>query len=178
MTDAAARRLLRSLFDAAIAAADPRKVLPPHLPSPPRGRTVVVGAGKSAALMAQVTEAHYQAPLSGPTLSGVVVTRYGHAVPTRHIEVIEASHPVPDAAGEQAAQRILALTSPFTPDAQYRINLGAKLREAIEPNLGREVTVVGSGTHAGVYDRAAWAAIESGVDDAPLVDKIASLEWL
>ena len=75
-------------------------------------------------------------------------------------------------------QRILALTSPFTPDAQYRINLGTKLREAVEPNLGREVTVVGSGTHAGVYDRAAWSAIESGVDDAPLVDKIASLEWL
>jgi glycerate 2-kinase len=111
MNDAAARRLLRSLFDAAIAAADPRKVLPPHLPSPPRGRTVVVGAGKSAALMAQVTEAHYQAPLSG-----VVVTRYGHAVPTQHIEVIEASHPVPDAAGEAGARKILAAVQGLTED--------------------------------------------------------------
>lgn len=111
MTDAAARRLLRSLFDAAIAAADPRKVLPPHLPAPPKGRTVVVGAGKSAALMAQVTEAHYQAPLSG-----VVVTRYGHAVPTRHIEVIEASHPVPDAAGEAGARKILQAVQGLTED--------------------------------------------------------------
>lgn len=116
MTDAAARRLLRSLFDAAIAAADPRKVLPPHLPSPPRGRTVVVGAGKSAALMAQVTEAHYQAPLSGPTLSGVVVTRYGHAVPTKRIEVIEASHPVPDAAGEAGARKILEAVQGLSED--------------------------------------------------------------
>lgn len=111
MTDAAARRLLRSLFDAAIAAADPRKVLPPHLPAPPKGRTVVVGAGKSAALMAQVTEAHYQAPLSG-----VVVTRYGHAVPTKRIEVIEASHPVPDAAGEAGARKILEAVQGLTED--------------------------------------------------------------
>lgn len=75
-------------------------------------------------------------------------------------------------------QRILALTSPFMPDAQYRINIGPKLRSAVTPNLGREVTVVGSGSHAGVYDRAAWAAIETDTDEAPLVDKIASLEWL
>jgi glycerate 2-kinase len=100
--DAAARRLLRAMFDAAIDAADPRKMLPPHLPEPPRGRTVVVGAGKSAALMAQVTEAHFKGKLSG-----VVVTRYGHAVPTRQVEVIEASHPVPDAAGEAGARKIL-----------------------------------------------------------------------
>lgn len=109
--DAAARRLLRAMFDAAIEAADPRKMLPPHLPDPPRGRTVVVGAGKSAALMAQVTEAHFKGPLSG-----VVVTRYGHAVPTQTIEVIEASHPVPDAAGEAGARKILEAVQGLSED--------------------------------------------------------------
>jgi hydroxypyruvate reductase len=109
--DAAARHLLRALFDAAVAAADPRVTLPPLLPAPPKGRTVVVGAGKSAALMAQVVEAHFPAPVGG-----LVVTRYGHAVPTQQIEVVEASHPVPDEAGEEAARRILAQVAGLTPD--------------------------------------------------------------
>jgi glycerate-2-kinase len=109
--DAAARHLLRALFDAAVAAADPRVTLPPLLPPPPRGRTIVVGAGKSAALMAQVVEAHFPAPVAG-----LVVTRHGHGAPTRTIEVVEASHPVPDAAGEEAARRILALVQGLTPD--------------------------------------------------------------
>ncbi len=101
-TDASARTALRSLFDTAIRAADPRHVLARHLPAPPRGRTVVVGLGKSAALMAQVLEAHWPTPLSG-----VVVTRYGHAVPTRHIRVIEAAHPVPDANSQTGAAALL-----------------------------------------------------------------------
>jgi glycerate-2-kinase len=109
--DAAARRILRALFDAAVAAADPRKTLPSLLPAPPQGRTIVVGAGKSAALMAQVVEQHFGAPVSG-----LVVTRYGHAVPTSAIEVVEASHPVPDAAGEAAARRILGLVQGLTAD--------------------------------------------------------------
>ncbi|HSE78400.1 MAG TPA: glycerate kinase [Alphaproteobacteria bacterium] len=100
------RETLRTLFTAAIAAADPAKALPPHLPSPPQGRTVVVGAGKAAATMARAVEDHYQGPLSG-----LVVTRYGHRVPTRRIEVVEASHPVPDEAGRQGAERILDLVS-------------------------------------------------------------------
>jgi hydroxypyruvate reductase len=111
INDAGARKLLRALFEAAIAAADPRVTLPPLLPPPPKGRTIVIGAGKSSALMAQVVEQHFAAPLSG-----LVVTRYGHAAPTRFIEVVEASHPVPDAAGEAAARRILDLVRGLTPD--------------------------------------------------------------
>ena len=94
---------LRSLFDAAVAAAAPDACVPPYLPPPPKGRTIVVGAGKAAAAMARAVEAHWAGPLEG-----LVVTRYGHSVPTRHIAVVEAGHPLPDAAGAQAAQRILA----------------------------------------------------------------------
>jgi len=103
--------LLKRVFDAAIAAADPRRVLSAHLPRPPAGgRIVVVGAGKSAAPMAAaVEEAWNHLPLSG-----LVVTRTGHAVPTRRIEVVEAAHPVPDAAGAAAARRILSLVSGLT----------------------------------------------------------------
>ncbi|HYZ33511.1 MAG TPA: glycerate kinase [Crenalkalicoccus sp.] len=110
-SDREARALLRRLLDAAVAAADPRSVLARHLPPPPAGRVVVVGAGKSAALMAQVVEAAWpEVPLSG-----LVVTRYGHAVPTQRIEVVEAAHPVPDAAGAAAAQRMLGLVRGLTP---------------------------------------------------------------
>ncbi len=101
--DADARALLRGAFDAAVAAADPRRVLAVHLPARPTGRCVVVGGGKSAALMAAALEEAWP----DVALSGTVVTRYGHAVPTRRIEVIEASHPVPDAASERGARRLL-----------------------------------------------------------------------
>jgi glycerate 2-kinase len=101
--DTSARAALRGLFDAAVAAADPRKVLAPHLPAKPTGRCVVVGAGKSAAVMAAALEDAWP----DVKLTGTVVTRYGHAVPTRHIEVIEASHPVPDANSEHGARRLL-----------------------------------------------------------------------
>jgi hydroxypyruvate reductase len=102
MPTANPRSTLRAMFDAALAAADPARRVPAHLPAPPRGRTVVVGAGKAAAAMAKAVEEHWRG-----ALSGLVVTRYGHAVPTRTIEVIEAAHPVPDAAGRAAAVRIL-----------------------------------------------------------------------
>jgi len=102
---------LRSLFDAAVAAASPDICMPPQLPPPPKGRTVVVGAGKAAASMARAVEAHWTRPLTG-----LVVTRYGHAVPTRHIEVVEAGHPMPDAAGTVAARRILGLVQGLTAD--------------------------------------------------------------
>ena len=112
LDDAAARRALRALFDAAVASADPRVVLARHLPQPPRGgRVVVVGAGKSAAVMAAAVEAAWP----GVPLSGVVVTRYGHGHPTSRIEVLEASHPVPDAAGAAAARRILGAVSGLGP---------------------------------------------------------------
>jgi glycerate 2-kinase len=108
-----ARRLLLRMFDAAVEAAAPAGCVPLHLPPPPRGRTIVIGAGKAAASMAQAVEAHW--PEQSP-LEGVVVTRYGHAAPTRRIEVIEAGHPMPDAAGEAAASRILALVDRLTAD--------------------------------------------------------------
>ena len=106
-----AHPLLAHLFDAAMAAADPYHLIAPHLPPPPPGRTLVLGAGKAAARMAEAVEHAWQGELSG-----LVVTRYGHGAPTRHIEVIEAGHPVPDAAGEEAARRMLALAGGLGPD--------------------------------------------------------------
>jgi glycerate 2-kinase len=101
--DARARSALMTLFQAAVAAADPRQVLAAHLPPRPKGRCVVVGCGKSAAVMAAALEDAWP----DVSLEGTVVTRYGHAVPTRRIEVIEASHPVPDANSERGAHRLL-----------------------------------------------------------------------
>ena len=102
---------LRALFDAAVAAAAPARCLPPLLPPPPAGRTLVVGAGKAAAAMAKAVEDHWPGPLSG-----LVVTRYGHAVDCARIEVVEAAHPVPDAAGRAAAGRILEAVRGLGPD--------------------------------------------------------------
>jgi glycerate 2-kinase len=110
--DARARSALRSLFDAAVAAADPRKELAAHLPSKPRGRCVVVGCGKSAAVMTAALEDAWPEM----ALEGTVVTRYGHSAPTRRIEVIEASHPVPDANSERGAQRLLQRVYGLGPD--------------------------------------------------------------
>lgn len=106
-----ARALLRAMFDAAVASALPSRCLPPHIPAPPRGRTFVVGAGKAAAAMARAVEDHWPGDLEG-----VVVTRYGHAVPCRRIRVLEAAHPVPDAAGITASRAILDQVSGLTPD--------------------------------------------------------------
>lgn len=105
------RGFLAGLFRAAVAAADPARVLPAHLPARPKGRTVVVGAGKGAAQMAAAFEALWDGPLEG-----LAVTRYGFGCPTRRIEVIEAAHPVPDEAGLRAAERLLALVEPLGPD--------------------------------------------------------------
>ena len=94
--------LLRRMFDAAIASAQPARCVPPHLPEAPRGRLIVIGAGKASAAMALAVEEHTSIPLSG-----LVVTRHGYAVPCRHIEIVEAGHPIPDASGMRAAQRLL-----------------------------------------------------------------------
>ncbi len=110
--DTRARHALRSIFDATVAAANPLLVLAEHLPARPNGRCVVVGAGKSAAVMAAALEASWP----DVALSGVVVTRYGHSVPTHRIEVMEASHPVPDANSELAARRILEAVQGLSPD--------------------------------------------------------------
>ncbi|MGR6806866.1 glycerate kinase type-2 family protein [Sphaerotilus natans] len=98
--------LLRQLFDAAVASAQPALCVPPHLPDPAsvRGRLIVIGAGKASAAMAQAVEQHWPGPLAG-----LVVTRYGYGAPCERIEIVEAAHPVPDAAGLAAAQRLLAL---------------------------------------------------------------------
>jgi glycerate 2-kinase len=102
---------LRQLFDASVAASNPALTLAGYLPSPPKGRTIVVGAGKAAASMARAVEDSWQA-----SLSGLVVTRYGHGLDCKHIEVVEAAHPVPDAQGHDAARRILALLEELGPD--------------------------------------------------------------
>ncbi len=112
MTEATEAALLRAMFEAAIAAALPDKIVPAHLPPPPKGRTIVLGAGKASAAMAKAVEDHWP---PGP-LEGLVVTRYGHAVPCDRIEIVEAAHPVPDAAGRAAAERILALARDAGPD--------------------------------------------------------------
>jgi hydroxypyruvate reductase len=107
------RQLLVESYLAAVAAADPLKILPPHLPSPPSGRTLVVGAGKAAASMALAVEQHWPAAAS---LEGIVVTRYRHGLPTRRIRVIEAGHPVPDETGEAAAREILQKVEALGPE--------------------------------------------------------------
>jgi glycerate 2-kinase len=107
----APRTLLRSMFDAAVAAALPEKCVPAHLPPAPKGRTIVVGAGKASAAMAQALEAHWPGPLSG-----LVVTRYGHAARCERIEIVEAAHPVPDEQGRLAAARILAMVQGLSQD--------------------------------------------------------------
>jgi len=106
------RSLLRQMFDAAVASALPDRCVPPYLPRAPRGRTIVVGAGKASAAMAKAVEDHW----TGGPLEGLVVTRYGHRVPTKSIEIVEAAHPVPDLAGREAAERILKMVQGLTAD--------------------------------------------------------------
>lgn len=103
--------LMRAMFAAAVASAQPKACLPPWLPQPEsvHGRLLVLGAGKAAAAMAQVVEQHWPGPLAG-----LVVTPYGHALPCKRISVAEAAHPLPDAAGLRAAQRVLALAQTAT----------------------------------------------------------------
>ena len=100
----APRELLHRMFDAAINAAQPAHCVPPHLPATRRGRLLVIGAGKASAAMAKAVEDNWPGELSG-----LVVTRYGYGVPCHHIEIVEAAHPVPDAAGLAAARRTLDL---------------------------------------------------------------------
>ncbi len=109
--DVQAAAVLRAVFDAALGAVDPLNAVPPFMPPPPVGRTVVVGAGKGAARMAEAVERAWEGPLSG-----VVVTRYGHGADCRQIRVIEAGHPVPDAAGARATDDILAAVSGLSAD--------------------------------------------------------------
>ena len=103
--------VLLLLFAEALEVTLPRHAVPKHLPNPPKGRTIVIGAGKASAAMAQVLEAHWQGPMEG-----LVVTRYDHAIPCKHIEIVEAAHPVPDEAGRKAASRIFNMVQGLTKD--------------------------------------------------------------
>ncbi|MDB5842327.1 MAG: ldhA [Herminiimonas sp.] len=107
------KELLIDSFHAAVAAADPLNVVGQYLPPPPKGKTLVIGAGKAAASMARAVELAW--PKDAP-LEGIVVTRYAHGTPTERIEVVEASHPVPDTAGETAAADIFARVASLTAD--------------------------------------------------------------
>ena len=109
----APKDLLLGSFDAALAAADPLAIVPAHLPRPPNGRTLVVGAGKASAAMAAAVERNW--PAASP-LEGIVITRYGHGMPCERIRIVEAGHPVPDESGERAAREILAAASALGPD--------------------------------------------------------------
>ncbi|GGC94216.1 glycerate kinase type-2 family protein [Undibacterium terreum] len=111
MTIANPKHFLRELYNTAVDAVSAQKCLPSFLPAPPKGRTLVIGAGKGAAAMASVVEQHWQGEISG-----LVVTRYGHGADCKRIEVVEAAHPVPDAAGQQAAARILQMVQGLTAD--------------------------------------------------------------
>lgn len=117
MDSPAALALLRRSYDAAVAAADPLKIVPAHLPKPPKGRTLVVGAGKAGASMAKAVEAHW--PADAP-LEGLMITRYAHGYSgdeaLKRIRVIEAGHPVPDESGESAAREIARLVQGLGPD--------------------------------------------------------------
>ncbi|MDO8067498.1 MULTISPECIES: glycerate kinase [unclassified Janthinobacterium] len=110
-TTPAPRALLQAMFQAAIEAAQPSHCIPPHLPPALKGRLIVIGAGKASAAMAHAVERHWPGPLSG-----LVVTRYGYAVPCERIEIVEASHPVPDQAGMDAARRMLELVGNLQAD--------------------------------------------------------------
>ena len=103
--------LMRAMFDAAVKTALPSNCIPAHMPRPPKGRTIVVGAGKASAAMAQVFEKNWNAPLEG-----LVVTRYGHGAACTEIEIVEAAHPVPDDAGTKAAARMLKLLEGLSRD--------------------------------------------------------------
>jgi hydroxypyruvate reductase len=105
------RLILEDLFRTAVTAADPARAIAAHLPDRPSGRTIVVGAGKAAAQMARAFEEAWGSPVDG-----LVVTRYGHAVPTHRVEVVEAGHPVPDEAGFLAARRMMAMVHGLGPD--------------------------------------------------------------
>jgi hydroxypyruvate reductase len=111
-TDLRARTALRRIFDAAVASADPKLTIAGALPAKPKGRCIVVGAGKASAAMAAGLDAAWP----DVDLSGVIVTRHGHSVPAGRIEVLEASHPVPDETSEAAAVRMLRAVDGLSAD--------------------------------------------------------------
>ena len=126
------RNILRSLFETAVAAADPAQVLPPQLPSPPPGRSLVLAAGKAAASMAHAVERSWP-----NEIEGIAVTRYGHGVDCERIEVIEAGHPLPDETGQGAASRFLSAAARLGSDDLLLFLLsGGASALLVEPQTG------------------------------------------
>ena len=115
MSEDSCKNLLQILFDKSWRAASPQLCLPPFLPPVPKGRTVVIGAGKASAEMARALEDNWPSDLFDD-LQGTVLTRYGHSAPTKHIKIIEAAHPVPDEAGVAGTREILELVSSLSAD--------------------------------------------------------------
>ena len=135
----AQRTFLDGLFQAAVAAVHPKSCLPPFLPDPPTGRLIVLGAGKAAGAMTEVAERHYldQACLPADRLSGIAVTRHGYGRPTRRVPVIEAGHPVPDAAGVAATEtRSRSPTLPAPDDLVLVLLSGGASANWIAPAAG------------------------------------------
>jgi glycerate 2-kinase len=132
------RELLEALFWAAVGAAQPSRCLPPQLPEPPsRGRLVVLAAGKGAGSLTEVAEQHYLARMPASRLDGIAVTRHGYGRPTRQIPVVEAGHPVPDAAGLAGAERMLALADAAgTDDLVLTLLSGGASANLIAPAAG------------------------------------------
>ncbi|PZQ16155.1 MAG: glycerate kinase [Ancylobacter novellus] len=118
MTPEERRSLLRRAFDAAVAAAHPSVSMPPHFPAPPKGKVIILAAGKGAGACAEVAERFYREThgLGRDRLTGLAVTRHGHARPTEFVKVVEAGHPVPDAAGLQGAADTIAIAESAGPD--------------------------------------------------------------
>jgi hydroxypyruvate reductase len=132
------RELLEALFWAAVGVAQPSRCLPPQLPEPPsRGRLVVLAAGKGAGSLTEVAEQHYLARMPASRLDGIAVTRHGYGRPTRQIPVVEAGHPVPDAAGLAGAERMLALADAAgTNDLVLTLLSGGASANLIAPAAG------------------------------------------
>lgn len=160
---------LHAMFDAAVRAADPLHCLPPHLPAPPvSGRTVVVGAGKAAATMALAIERHWTGPLSG-----LVITRYGHKVPTEKIRVVEAAHPVPDQAGIDGTLAMRACLEELSEDdlvialisgggSALCIQPAAGLTLADKQSVGRQLLRSGATIHEFNIVRKHLSAVKGG----------------
>jgi glycerate 2-kinase len=133
-----AQALLESLFRAAVAAAHPSRCLPPQLPEPPaRGRLIVLAAGKGGGSLIEVAEQYYLSRLPPERLTGIAVTRHGYGRPTKHIPVVEAGHPVPDAAGLAGAERMMALAAKAEADDLVLVLLsGGASANLIAPAAG------------------------------------------
>jgi hydroxypyruvate reductase len=132
------REFLESLFRAAVSTAHPSRCLPPNLPEPPpRGRLVVLAAGKGGGSLTEVAEQHYLARMPPDRVTGIAVTRHGYGRPTKHIPVVEAGHPVPDAAGLAGAERMLALADAAAADDLVLVLLsGGASANLIAPAVG------------------------------------------